>query len=64
MAKAESKTPVVFRDKAYQSRTIVLRDGSAHRVVRGHITAASAALAGYLDQSAEFERVPVTRVAA
>lgn len=65
MAKAEQKKiPVVFRDKAYKSRSLVLPDGTVHRVLHHHLTAASPALIGHLDQHPEFERVPVVRVAA
>lgn len=64
MAKAEPKTPVVFRDTAYKSRSIVLANGTMHRVVHGHITAASPELIAHLDGHAEFQRVPVVRAAA
>ncbi|UTY60414.1 hypothetical protein [Massilia sp. erpn] len=64
MAKADNKSPVVFRDTEYKCRTIILPDGTEHRVLHSHITAASPELVSYLDASSEFERVPVTRVAA
>ncbi|SFU79601.1 hypothetical protein [Pseudoduganella namucuonensis] len=64
MAKAAPKTPIVFRDTAFKSRGIVLADGTMHRVVQGHITAASPELIAHLDRHAEFERVPVVRAAA
>lgn len=64
MAKNETRIPVVFRDTAFKSRTLVLPNGTVHRVLQGHITAASPELIAHLDQHAEFERVPVVRAAA
>jgi hypothetical protein len=64
MARASNKIPVVFRDTAFQSRSIFLPDGSQHRVHNGTLTAASAGLIAHLDQHPEFERVPVVRAAA
>lgn len=48
---------VVFADKAYKSRTIVLSDGRSFAVERGRIEADDPALIAYLEQHPDFERV-------
>lgn len=59
MAKNETKStaPVVFADKAFKSRTIVLEDGRTFAVEKGRIVANDPALVAYLDKHPEFERV-------
>ena len=56
--KAEaSAIPVVFKDKAFKSRTIVLGDGRAFQVEKSRIEASDPALIAYLDKHAEFGRI-------
>lgn len=56
--KAEaSAAPVVFRDKAFKSRTIVLNDGRAFAVEKSTIEATDAALIAHLDNQSDFERI-------
>jgi len=55
--KAEaSAAPVVFRDQAFKSRTIVLNDGRAFAVEKSTIEATDAALIAHLDNHPDFER--------
>lgn len=60
MAKADkaetSATPVVFKDKAFKSRTIVLNDGRAFAVEKSTIEASDPALIDHLDKHPDFER--------
>ncbi|QOJ19947.1 MAG: hypothetical protein HRU77_04115 [Gammaproteobacteria bacterium] len=56
--KAEaSAAPVVFKDKAFKSRTIVLDDGRSFVVEKSTIEATDAALIVHLDSHPDFERV-------
>jgi hypothetical protein len=56
--KAEaSAAPVVFKDKAFKSRTIVLDDGRAFAVEKSTIAATDAALIAHLDNHPDFERI-------
>ena len=61
MAKADKTeppaTPVVFRDKAFKSRMIVLNDGRAFPVEKSRIEATDAALIAHLDNHPDFERI-------
>jgi hypothetical protein len=60
MAKADKTeppaTPVVFKDKAFKSRTIVLNDGRAFAVEKSTIEASDPALIDHLDKHPDFER--------
>lgn len=59
MAKTETKTAsVVFIDKAFKSRTVVLPDGRTFGVEKSRITTADPALIDHLDQLSDFERAP------
>lgn len=59
MAKTESKpVAIVFIDKAFKSRTVVLPDGRTFSVEKSHITTADPALIDHLDQLSDFERAP------
>ena len=49
--------PVVFADKAFKSRTIVLEDGRSFPVVKARIAADDPVLIDYLDKHADFERI-------
>lgn len=49
-------TSVVFSDKTFKIRTIVLEDGRTFGVERSRIVAADPALVAYLDKHPEFER--------
>ena len=48
---------VVFADKAFKSRTIVLEDGRTFAVEKGRIVATEPELIAYLDSNPDFERV-------
>ena len=50
-------TRVVFADKAFKARTIVLEDGRTFAVEKSRIVAADPALIDHLDNHPEFERV-------
>ena len=50
-------TQVVFADKAFKTRTIVLEDGRTFAVEKSRIVAADPALVDHLDKHPEFERV-------
>ena len=50
-------TQVVFADKAFKTRTIVLEDGRTFAVEKSRIVAADPALIDHLDKHPEFERV-------
>ena len=50
-------TQVVFADKAFKSRTIVLEDGRTFAVEKSRIVADDPALVDHLDKHPEFERV-------
>ena len=50
-------TPVVFADKAFKTRTIVLEDGRTFAVEKSRIAATDPALVAHLDKHPEFERV-------
>lgn len=50
-------TRVVFADKAFKTRTIVLADGRTFAVEKRRIVAAEPALVDHLDKHPEFERV-------
>lgn len=50
-------TRVVFADKAFKARTIVLEDGRTFAVEKSRIVAADPALIDHLDKHPEFERV-------
>lgn len=55
--KAEvSAVPVIFKDKAFKSRTIVLDDGRAFPVEKSTIEASDPALIEHLDSHPDFER--------
>lgn len=55
--KAEaSAAPVIFKDKAFKSRTIVLNDSRAFAVEKSTIEATDAALIECLDSHPDFER--------
>lgn len=60
MAKADKTeppaTPVVFKDKAFKSRTIVLNDGRAFAVEKSTIEASDPVLIDHLDKHPDFER--------
>lgn len=60
MAKADKTeppaTPVVFKDKAFKSRTIVLNDGRVFPVEKSTIEASDPALIDHLDKHPDFER--------
>ncbi len=64
MAKSDksevSATPVVFRDKAFKSRTVVLNDGRAFAVEKSTIVATDAALIAHLDNHPDFERIQLS----
>lgn len=49
--------PVVFADKAFKSRTIVLEDGRTFAVEKGRIVANDPELVAHLDKHPEFGRV-------
>lgn len=59
-AETPLETAVVFRDKAYKSRTIVLSDGRSFAVEKSRIASNDAALIACLDQHPEFERQSAT----
>ena len=48
---------VVFADKAFKTRTIVLEDGRTFAVEKSRIVANDPALVDHLDKHPEFERV-------
>lgn len=50
-------TQVVFADKAFKTRTIVLEDGRSFLVEKARIRTEDAALIAHLDKHPEFERV-------
>lgn len=50
-------TRVVFADKAFKARSIVLEDGRTFAVEKSRIVAADPALIDHLDKHPEFERV-------
>ena len=52
-----STAPVVFADKAFKTRTIVLEDGRTFAVEKSRIVANDPALVDHLDKHPEFERV-------
>lgn len=55
--KAEaSAAPVIFKDKAFRSRTIVLDGGRTFTVEKSIIEATDAALIEHLDSHPDFER--------
>lgn len=54
--KAEvSATAVIFKDKAFKIRTVVLNDGRAFAVEKSTIAATDAALIAHLDNHPDFE---------
>lgn len=56
--KAESSaTPVIFKDKAFKNRAIVLDDGRSFPVEKSRIEASDAALITHLDNHPDFERI-------
>lgn len=56
--KAEaSAAPVVFKDKAFKSRMILLADGRPFLVDKSRIEATDAALIAHLDNHPDFERI-------
>lgn len=58
MDKAESSvTSVIFKDKAFKSRTVVLEDGRTFSVDKSRIEATDAALIAHLDNHPDFERI-------
>lgn len=61
MAKSDktqiSETPIIYQDKAFKSRTIVLEDRRAFQVDKSRIEANDPALIAHLDKHAEFERI-------
>ena len=61
MAKSDkseaSAVPIVFKDKVFKSRTIVLNDGRAFVVEKSTIAATDAALIAHLDNQPDFERI-------
>ena len=48
--------PVMFADKAFKSRTIVLPDGRSFPVEKARINATDPALIEYLEKHPDFER--------
>lgn len=55
--KAEaSAATVIFKDKAFKSRTVILDDGRAFAVEKSIIEATDAALIEHLDSHPDFER--------
>lgn len=50
-------TQVVFADKAFKTRTIVLEDGRTFAVEKSRIVATDPALIDHLDKHPEFGRV-------
>lgn len=55
--KAEaSAAPVIFKDKAFRSRTIVLDGGRTFTVEKSAIEASDPALIEHLDKHPDFER--------
>ena len=50
-------TPVVFADKAFKTRTVVLEDGRTFAVEKSRIVANDPALVAHLDKHPEFGRV-------
>jgi hypothetical protein len=61
MAKPTDSKPadgsVVFRDKEFKSRTIVLGRGATVAVVKGQVTADTPELIDYFGKRTDFERV-------
>lgn len=53
----DTGTPVVFADKAFKSRTIVLGDSRTFQVEKARIAATDSALIAHLETHPEFERV-------
>ncbi len=51
-----TKTPVVFRDKAFKVRTVVLPDGRSFPVEKSRIESDDEALTAFLDKHPDFER--------
>lgn len=49
--------PVVFADKAFKSRTIVLEDGRSFLVEKARISATDPALIEHLDKHGDFNRI-------
>ena len=52
-----STTQVVFADKAFKTRTIVLPDGRSFLIEKSRIRADDPVLVEYLDKHPEFERI-------
>ena len=59
MAKSpENRSAVIFADKVFKARTLILPDGRVFGVEKSCITASDPALIAYLDKHTEFERAP------
>lgn len=48
---------VVFKDKSFKSRTIIIEDGRSFPVEKSRIEASDQALIEYLDKHPDFERI-------
>lgn len=47
---------VVFSDQVYTSRTLILPDGRAVNVIKGHISASDDMLRNYLSKHTDFQQ--------
>ncbi|WP_244744914.1 hypothetical protein [Paraburkholderia terricola] len=54
---AAGRVSVIFRDKAFRSRTLVLADGRTLSVEKSTVTASDEEQLALLDQHPDFERV-------
>ncbi|MFM0647239.1 hypothetical protein PQR14_23190 [Paraburkholderia bryophila] len=57
LAQADASMPVIFRDRAFRSRTFVFADGSTAPVVNSQITLTLAQHVGEIERHADFERL-------
>lgn len=51
-------SPVVYRDRAFISRTLVMRDGRLLQVNKHHVEASDAEAQAFLDKHPDLERLP------
>lgn len=54
----DSTAPMTFRDKAFKSRTLILKDGRAVPVENYTVTTSDKDVIAYLDGHADFARQP------
>lgn len=60
MAKTNTESTnnaVVFKDKVFKSRTIIIEDGRSFPVEKSRVEASDSALIAHLDNHPDFERI-------